>query len=319
MSHSLILLCAIVALVCNEAPGFMIRNQLLGKCLQAQVGGRPRHGRVSTAGCSRPDNDDPSQEWRWDARGQALVNDLTGQCLTAPAEQYEGVRLQPCGVQAPEGEEESEGVMENEHRRSQAWSCSRRGHLTLRGKGGHLMATKDATLVFLSKEHKQHGNRWLTLDNQTVCSERDDRHHHTRSQEDPLHRVVSPSALPSASEPVSLSISTKPPVDPTMVFFTIDYGMSWKVTMLVLSSLALVLGTVILILGVYSNRRRKKVVCVLRSYAPREEASVPGSPVPSDRAPLTRHAMRLSHSSPSLRGEILIEWKDGSVTPLYEG
>jgi len=66
--------------------------------------------------------------------------------------------------------------------------------------------------------------------------------------------------------------------------------------------------------------RSKKVVCILKSYTPRPEMSVPGSPVPSERAPLTQHAMRLPHSSPtSQRGKILIEWKDGSVTPLYEG
>lgn len=65
--------------------------------------------------------------------------------------------------------------------------------------------------------------------------------------------------------------------------------------------------------------RRKKVVCVLKSYTPRPDVSIPGSPVPSERAPLTEHAMRLPHSSPTLqRGEILIEWKDGTVTPLYE-
>lgn len=65
--------------------------------------------------------------------------------------------------------------------------------------------------------------------------------------------------------------------------------------------------------------RRKKVVCVLKSYAMRPELSVPGSPVPSERALLTEHAMRLPHSSPTMqRGEILIEWKDGTVTPLYE-
>lgn len=65
--------------------------------------------------------------------------------------------------------------------------------------------------------------------------------------------------------------------------------------------------------------RRKKVVCVLKSYTPRPDASVPGSPVPSERAPLTEHAMRLPHSTPTLqRGEILIQWKDGTVTPLYE-
>lgn len=68
-----------------------------------------------------------------------------------------------------------------------------------------------------------------------------------------------------------------------------------------------------------SCARRKKVVCVLKSYTPRPDMSVPSSPVPSERAPLTEHAMRLPHSSPTLqRGEILIEWKDGTVTPLYE-
>lgn len=61
------------------------------------------------------------------------------------------------------------------------------------------------------------------------------------------------------------------------------------------------------------------MVCVLKSYTPRPDGSVPGSPVPSERAPLTEHAMRLPRSSPALqRGEILIEWKDGTVTPLYE-
>nr|XP_061811480.1 arrestin domain-containing protein 3-like [Nerophis lumbriciformis] len=95
-------------------------------------------------------------------------------------------------------------------------------------------------------------------------------------------------------------------------------GMGWKITMLVLSSLALVLGTIILIFNVYSNRR-KKVVCVLKSYTPRQDQGIPGSPVPSERAPLTEHAMRQPLSSPTMqRGEILIEWKDGTVTPLYE-
>uniref|UniRef100_A0A667YC63 Si:dkey-245n4.2 n=1 Tax=Myripristis murdjan TaxID=586833 RepID=A0A667YC63_9TELE len=194
----------------------MIRNKLLGKCLQVQDG-HSGGGRVSLGECSPHLS---IQEWRWLPESHALSSLHTGECLTAPAEQYEGVRLQPCILRAG----------------SQAWTCSKKGHLTLFGKGLHLSARQESTLI----------------------------------------------------------------------------------TMLVLSSLALVLGTVILILNVYSNR--KKVVCVLKSYTPRQEASVPGSPVPNERAPLTKHAMRLSHSSPTVqRGEILIEWKDGTVTPLYEG
>ena len=64
--------------------------------------------------------------------------------------------------------------------------------------------------------------------------------------------------------------------------------------------------------------RRKKVVCVLKSYTPTGELSPPGSPVPSERAPLTKNALRPPHSPAPQRGEILIEWKDGTVTPLFE-
>ncbi|XP_070690221.1 uncharacterized protein [Pempheris klunzingeri] len=323
MGRRLPCVCVLVFVIFKEASGLKIQNKLLGKCLEVQKG--PVGGRVSLGDCSPYS---ALQEWRWLPESQALTNLHSGECLAAPREQYEGVHLQPCIVRAESDREAS----------SQAWSCSKRGHLTLKGKGLHLSATQESTLVFLSRENRQ-GSRWRTLDNQTLCNGSDSKHnqhqpHHHLGKS--LEAAVFPSAIsdmqrraepfegimavevtetyPVMDEP----LSTKSPADPTMIFFTMDYGMGWKITMLVLSSLALVLGTVILILNVYSNRR-KKVVCVLKSYTPRLEGSVPGSPVPSERAPLTEHAMRLPHSSPMLqRGEILIEWKDGTVTPLYE-
>ncbi|XP_035513672.1 uncharacterized protein LOC118325193 isoform X2 [Morone saxatilis] len=333
MGKRLRCVCLLVFLIFKEASGLKIQNKLLGKCLQVQEGG----GRVSLADCSPYST---LQEWRWLSGSQALSSHHTGECLTAPREQYEGVHLQPCifSTESDKNGAEVAAVDIGREASSQTWSCSKKGHLTLIGRGLHLSATQESTLVFLSREHKQ-GSRWRTLDNQTLCNGRDSKH----NQHQPLHhlgksleRGILPSAVsdihrpfesimgvevtkpyPVIDEPLS-SLSTKSPADPTMVFFSMDYGMGWKITMLVLSSLALVLGTVILILNVYSNRR-KKVVCVLKSYTPRPEVSVPGSPVPSERAPLTEHAMRLPHSSPTLqRGEILIEWKDGTVTPLYE-
>ncbi|XP_059193185.1 uncharacterized protein si:dkey-245n4.2 isoform X2 [Centropristis striata] len=280
-----------------------------------------------------------SKEWRWLPETKALSNDHTGECLTAPGEQYEGVHLQPCILQ-DESDETGDGVDIGREASNQAWSCSKKGHLSLIGRGLHLSATQQSTLVFLSREHKQPGSRWRTLDNHTLCNGRDSKHNQHQphnnlgkslepfpSATSDIHRQAEPfEGILDAEVTETYSVigvplstmSTKSPADPTMIFFSMDYGMGWKITMLVLSSLALVLGTVILILNVYSNRR-KKVVCVLKSYTPRSEVSVPGSPVPSERAPLTEHAMRLPHSSPTLqRGEILIEWKDGTVTPLYE-
>ncbi|XP_035020846.1 uncharacterized protein si:dkey-245n4.2 isoform X2 [Hippoglossus stenolepis] len=329
----------LVLLLLTKASSLKIQNKLIGKCLQVQEG--TWGGRVSLGECSPYS---PVQEWSWLPESQALSSHHTGECLTAPAEQYEGVHLQPC-ISRLESDRAGDGVAAVEMGRepsSQAWSCSKKGHLTLMGRGLHLSATPQSTLVYLSREHKQ-GSRWRTLDNQTLCNGRERKHNQHQDQTHiyvgkSLEAAMFPSADENreAAEPFEgimdvkvtetyliingthSPLSTKSPADPTMIFFSMDYGMAWKITMLALSSLALVLGTVILILNVYSNRR-KKVVCVLKSYNMRPEASVPGSPVPSERAPLTEHAMRLPQSSPTLhRGEILIEWKDGSVTPLYE-
>nr|XP_019949170.1 PREDICTED: uncharacterized protein LOC109633608 [Paralichthys olivaceus] len=328
----------LVLLVFTKASSIKIQNKLIGKCLQVQEG--TWGGRVSLGECSPYS---PVQEWSWLPESQALSSHFTGECLTAPAEQYEGVHLQPC-ISRLDSDGADEGVAAVDIGReesSQAWSCSKKGHLSLMGRGLHLSATPQSTLVYLSQNHKQ-GSRWRSLDNQTLCNGRERKH---IQQQDQTHiyvgKSLEPGMFPTADENREAEpsegimddkvtethliingthspLSTKSPADPTMIFFSMDYGMAWKITMLVLSSLALVLGTVILILNVYTNRR-KKVVCVLKSYTVRPEVSVPGSPVPSDRAPLTEHAMRLPHSSPTLhRGEILIEWKDGTVTPLYE-
>ncbi|RVE68316.1 hypothetical protein OJAV_G00090810 [Oryzias javanicus] len=63
---------------------------MLGKCLQGSE--EPSGGRVSLEGC---DPFSPLQEWLWQLEGHALLSRHTGECLTAPNGEYEGVRLQP--------------------------------------------------------------------------------------------------------------------------------------------------------------------------------------------------------------------------------
>ncbi|KAM6964840.1 uncharacterized protein FYW47_007166 [Aplochiton taeniatus] len=308
-----------------ESTGFSIRNKLLGTCLQVQhwQEGHPRGGKVVLGECN-PGS--ALQEWRWLPESQALSNLHTGECLTALRnEKQEDVRLHRCSSGIEAGDVEG-GWVGAEF--SQAWSCSKKGHLNLQGEGLHLSAGQESSRVFLSKQHG-HASKWRTMGNHTLCSRERTGYQQQHSQGRSLEPHKNSQPLPISVDGgagsnitdvgfASLPQSTKTPEDPTMIYFSMDYGMGWKVTMLVLSSSALLLGTVILILNVYFNRR-KKVVCVLKSYAPKGELSQPGSPVPNDRAPLTKHAMRQPYSSPSLqRGEILIEWKDGTFTPLYE-
>lgn len=129
----------------TESSGLKIRNKLLGKCLQVQ--GDTLGGTVSLGECN-PHS--PLQEWRWLPESQALSSPHTGECLTAPGEQHEAVHLQPC---IPS---DGRSVVDvGSEASSQAWSCSRKGHLTLMAKGLLLSATQQSTLILLSRENNQ--------------------------------------------------------------------------------------------------------------------------------------------------------------------
>ncbi|KAJ8363465.1 hypothetical protein SKAU_G00122960 [Synaphobranchus kaupii] len=308
----------VVVLILRDVAGFSIRNEQLGRCMEV-LGGR-----LAMEEC-RPGSD--PQQWEWRAQTQALVSLQTGECLSVDqAQEYEIVHLRACRA----GEGQGEG---------QAWGCSKKGHLALSGtKGLHLGAHRDAAKVFLSRDRGR-GSKWSTLGNRTICDEPGGPHHWHRHGDKP---TTAPSAISaSAGDNTGLQqnamaapnltetspekklhpppySTTGPGLGPSPTpFFSLEYGLGWKVTMLVLSSLALVLGLVILLLNIYHNRK-KKVVCVVKSYTPTGAASQQGSPVPNERAPLTRHPMGPPRSPSLQRGEILIEWKDGTVTPLFD-
>ncbi|XP_067294416.1 uncharacterized protein si:dkey-245n4.2 isoform X2 [Pseudorasbora parva] len=308
--------------ISREVAGLMIRNEELRKCVQ--VNEDQGNSRLTLEECRA---DSAQQEWHWNPETRSLSNPQTGGCLTAPRiQEHESVWLQACSS-------------EEEDREGQTWSCSKKGLLTLHGKGLHLCVRHDSSKVFLSKDRGK-GSKWRTMANQTVCEDTDSTHHGqsvlTESQQTlstgpriltqirywhsgnngQTFQAKSTEATQTSEASTGPQRSVEPR-DPSVNVFTTDYGTGWKMTMLLLSSLALLLGLVILTLNIYQNRRKKTVV-VLKSYTPTGEASQPGSPVPSERAPLTRHLMKPAQSPSIQRGEILVEWKDGTVTPLFE-
>lgn len=140
--------CHLIPCFYTVVSSFKIQNKLVGKCLQVQDG--MWGGRVSLRDCT---SDSTMQEWLWLSGGQALTSQHTGECLTAPEEQYEGVHLQPCMVKT--GNDDNEDRDMDGEESNQAWSCSKKGHLTLAGRGLHLGASPLSTLIFLSRDHKQ--------------------------------------------------------------------------------------------------------------------------------------------------------------------
>ncbi|KAL2091862.1 hypothetical protein ACEWY4_011660 [Coilia grayii] len=331
------LVAVVIALVFPDlVVGLSIRNEQSGRCLAA-LKHRGRH-RLELVDC-QPDS--ASQEWLWDPESCSIKSLEADECLSAAGTypKHDGVRLRSCH----DGDDGGD---------SQAWTCSKKGHLSLQGfrlymslRHSQELPTK-TKLLHLSQDRGQ-ASQWRTLSNSTVCGEGGGGSGMCLRRVPRIvqHPTTTPSTLPlSLSEnkmplntmqmsedvlvpdPTGPSTNTSLPFPPPgpftpehgmLDFFNMDFGIGWKVAMLVLSSLALVLGFVILILSILQNR--KKNVVVLKSYTRTGEESQPGSPVLHDRAPLTKHPMRPAHSPTLIRGEILVAWKDGTVTPLFDG
>ncbi|KAI5613144.1 hypothetical protein C0J50_11504 [Silurus asotus] len=289
----------------GEVAALNLRNELLGKCVQLHGEGNEK---LTLEEC-KPGS--VFQDWHWNPETRSLRNPHTGKCLTAFKIQDQGT-VGPLACRAGEDE-------------NQAWSCSKKGHLTLYGKGFHLSVRYDPPDIFLSTERGKSA-KWRSDSERTVCEEPPNVPEklepiiiakiHLWQPQINAPKPTQPSPFTPAYSTINISTDDREPglfVNP----FSVDYGMEWKVTMLVLSSIALTLGMAILFLNIYQNRRKKTVV-VLKSYTSCGETSQPGSPVSSERASLTKHPMKPPRSPSIQRGEILVEWKDGTITPLFD-
>ncbi|KAF4074390.1 hypothetical protein AMELA_G00238930 [Ameiurus melas] len=277
-----------------------LRNELLGKCVQVQDG--EANEKVTLEEC-KPGS--VFQEWQWNPETRFLSNPHTGKCLTALKIQDQGT-VGPLACRAEDDD-------------TQAWSCSKKGHLILYGKGFHLSVRYDSSDIFLSTERGKNA-KWKTLNKRMPCEEPPNEPEKIEPKIIAKIHLWQPQVNVDLDAPKPTQSNSSTDDGESGAFgnpLSIEYGMEWKVTMLVLSSLALIIGTVILFLSIYQNRRKKTVV-VLKSYTSIGETSLPGSPVSSERAPLTKHPMKPPRSPSIQRGEILVEWKDGSVTPLFD-
>ncbi|XP_077202680.1 uncharacterized protein LOC143841993 isoform X2 [Paroedura picta] len=98
-------------------------------------------------------------------------------------------------------------------------------------------------------------------------------------------------------------------------------GTNWKTMMLILSPLAFILGLIILGLNIHYNKKKKRMLSGPKRYPEKSHPVNYEERLPFSGTPSAGHQTPtiLSSPSPSLKhGEILIEWKDGTITPLFD-
>eukprot|EP00076_Gallus_gallus_P049155 XP_424974.2 uncharacterized protein LOC427400 isoform X1 [Gallus gallus] len=331
---SLSCICLLPWLDVAEGKGFLIRNTRLEKCI------RVSHHEADGIGLAECMPHSQQQQWSWDPASGTITSLQTNQCLSAhKTREYGLAKMEPCG-----------------NRDRQVWACSKKGHLTLQSLGFHLSAKDGGHKVFVSRE-KDKFSRWKTLEDETICaaarratlrpaesmrgvvdtrvwiyesktidtskSDVMERESSVGLTDPPLVNKLNSTVVPVKTkqaylpehEDVSYNHSKKHHGNRGKVTGARLAGTNWKTAMLVLSPLAFILGLIILTLNVHYNKK-KKILSALKnppassSRADLQETS-PLQRCPQPYLPPSR--------SPSLRhGEILIEWKDGTVTPLFD-
>ncbi|XP_053557002.1 uncharacterized protein LOC128648398 isoform X2 [Bombina bombina] len=311
----------------TQAQKVMIKNVQMEKCIHVTQDS----GRVSLVQCKHHSE---QQQWIWDHNRGALMDMKSNRCLTVHSvEEFSTVKIEPC-----------------ETNKNQAWTCDKRGHLTLQNHDLHLTAKLGTKKVFVSKGRDKF-SKWKTTLDESVCKgveptqrmqHKDD--HVVEQVSEVIHeskltstteRVEKVSSDPTQLSEVSitsgvtdsmqLSEADKDEADVSAVKTIIEKKyvpgkdrMGWKMAMLILSPFAFMLGGIILVLNIQQNKKRK--LSALPSYP----KSIHKFSTSYEQAPLTgrgegAETIDQPPQSPTLRhGEILIEWKDGTVTPLYD-
>ncbi|XP_056402821.1 uncharacterized protein LOC130295764 [Hyla sarda] len=314
----------------TQGQNFMIRNTQLDKCIHAA----DDTGRVSLAKCKVNSH---HQYWAWDVGTNSIVNVVSKKCLTV----MKSHNLHTLKTESCEGS------------KNQAWTCDQRGSLMLYAQNLHLTAKQGTKKVFMSSAMDKF-SKWKTLLDSPICGDGQT----VRSVTPTSHLVESTKkhleeattvSYETTSRNITDGIKTSPrlpylserttavsiPGDASTtdigdqqlvsswdtlterIYVLEEDGSGWRTAMLILSPFTFILGVIILVLNVRVNRKRRLLSALPNHGKPHHKL---GSAY--EQSPLTGKVDQSDYpgsDTPTLRhGEILIEWKDGTITPLYD-
>ncbi|NXA36152.1 OSTB protein, partial [Eudromia elegans] len=258
---------------------FLMRNARAKGCLEASAA----DGSVLLEGCNPAS---AFQHWAW--QGDSLLNVGTQGCLSA---QEDGTaRTGACG--------------------GAGWRCSDSLLSPLGGSRGYLVASRrGASLAHTTGPRA----RWQGAAGSSVCAEK---------AAEPSRHVPAALASTGVREPAAGNGTRLPGPAPGQLeellwFFRREDPAAWNYTMVALSFVVLFLGLFLLAVNVVRNRRRKMQVESEHVLEPAElEAKRALVPVQElDRGSPRKQELLPGEEERS--GEVLVQWKDGTVTALY--
>ncbi|NXE12993.1 OSTB protein, partial [Lophotis ruficrista] len=264
-----------------DAEAFLMKNAKVNLCLQAS----PTNGNLLLQDCN-PESD--FQDWAW--QGDSLMNQGTRSCLSAVG--ADRVQTGLCGT---------------------GWDCSDSLLSPLGSSQGYLVANRKGVALNNVRGLKA---QWQDVADRSVCEEK-------AVEEE--QEMFFPAALASthvynyAAGNVTLMLGiSQEELEELLWFFRREDPSMWDYSMLALSFVAMILGLLLLAINVARNRKRK--IHMYREAAQSaQQAELQAKQAlmtmqeDSSAEPQKLEAVPQDERS----GEVMVQWKDGTVTSLY--
>ncbi|NXC44564.1 OSTB protein, partial [Penelope pileata] len=266
----------------QDTKAFLLQNAKLKLCLQAS----PVDGNLLLEDCNSASD---FQDWSW--QGNSLMNHGTQKCLSVV--EANRVQTSPC---------DSAGFMD--------WDCSNSLLSPVGSSQGYLVASRKGVTLDNVRGLKA---QWRSATEKNVCKEK-------------AARYGFPAALTSTqiydhtAHNAFLELGMDPEkLEELLWFFRREDPSAWNYSILVISLVATILGLVLLSINVSRNRKRKihmyKAAAQSAQQAELEsKQALIAVPEYSPDSPQMREPVPQDERA----GEVLVQWKDGTVTTLYK-
>ncbi|NXW42978.1 OSTB protein, partial [Nyctiprogne leucopyga] len=266
----------------QDVEAFLMKNAEVRLCLQAS----PMNGDLLLEDCN-PESQ--FQDWSW--QGHSLVNHGTRSCLAVVG--ADTVQTNLCS---------SAGYT--------SWGCSNALLSPLGSSQGYLVAKKKGVSLANMRGLKA---QWQNVADRSVCEEKAE-----QGGSFPVALAsVQVNDHTGGNATLALGIDQEE-LEELLWFFRREDPSTWNYSILALSFVAMILGLFLLAINIVRNRKRK--IHVYKEAVQRaEQAELEAKQA---LTPLQEYSLAEPHKEEPLpqdqrSGDVVVQWKDGTVTSLY--
>ncbi|NXP83289.1 OSTB protein, partial [Ramphastos sulfuratus] len=265
----------------QDTGAFLMKNAKVKLCLQAS----PMNGNVLLEDCN-PESD--LQEWSW--QGDYLMNHGTKSCLSVMGANILQTRL--CS---------SMGYA--------SWDCSDSLLSPLGSSQGYLVASRKKIVLSNVRGLKA---QWQDAEDRSVCEEKAEQDMHF------LAALTSTQVYEHATGAQQVLGMDQEELEELLWFFRREDPSPWNYSILALSSMAMILGLVLLTINISRNRKRKLLTYQVAQMALQAELEAKQALMPMQQENSPAELKKQEPVPQDQRsGDVVVQWKDGTVTSLY--